>query len=118
MIWLHLIAAILAVGLGAANLALAKGTRRHRLMGWIWIALMLAVCLSSFAIRDRNDGAFSWIHILSVWVLFCMFMAIFNIRRKNIRGHAGFMIGTMTGAMAAGIYAFAPERFIAGLLGY
>lgn len=118
MIWLHLIAAALALGLGAANLALAKGTRRHRVMGWIWIALMLSVSLSSFAIRDRNDGAFSWIHILSGWVLFCMCMAIFNIRRGNTRGHAGFMVGTMAGAVTAGLYALAPGRFIAGLLGY
>ena len=47
MIWLHLGAALLALGLGTANLVLAKGTRRHRMVGAMWIAAMLFVALSS-----------------------------------------------------------------------
>lgn len=33
VISLHLVTALLALGLGTANLALAKGTRRHRVVG-------------------------------------------------------------------------------------
>ena len=33
MIWLHLMATLLALGLGTANLALAKGTPRHKIFG-------------------------------------------------------------------------------------
>ena len=118
MIWLHLLAALAAIGLGAANLALAKGTTRHRVMGWTWICLMGAVALSSFAIREINDGRLSWIHGLSLFTLFSMAMAIIAIRRGNVRGHAGFITGTMIGASIAGIFALAPGRFIAALLGY
>ena len=115
---LHLTAAVLAIVLGVSNLALAKGTPRHRVFGWIWIASMLYVTLSSFEIRELRDGDLSWLHGLSVWTLFCMFVAIVAIRRGKIRLHASFMIGTMTGAIVAGAFAMLPGRFIAQTLGY
>ena len=118
MIWLHLMTVLLALGLGTVNLALVKGTPRHKVVGWVWIAAMLCVTLSSFAIRELNAGEFSWIHGLTLWTLFCMFAAIFSIRRGRVRVHAGFMIGTMTGAVVAGALALSPGRFIGNLFGY
>ena len=118
MIWLHLMTVFLALGLGTANLALVKGTPRHKVVGWVWIVAMLCVTLSSFAIRELNAGEFSWIHGLTLWTLFCMFVAIFSIRRGGVRVHAGFMIGTMTGAVVAGAFALSPGRFIGNLFGY
>lgn len=118
IIWVHLITALLALGLGTANLAFTKGTPRHRTIGWFWITAMLFVTLSSFRIRELNDGEFSWIHGLTVWTLFCMFAAIYSIRRSWIRVHAGFMIGTMMGTIIAGAFALAPGRFISTILGY
>ena len=118
MIWLHLVTAVLAAALGVANLALAKGTLRHRVFGWTWIAAMLFLTLSSFEIRELRDGAFSWLHGLTVWTLFCMVVAIVSIRTGRVRTHAAFMIGTMSGLLIAGAFAFLPGRFIGHLLGY
>ena len=118
VIWLHLVTALTALGLGTANLTLAKGTPRHRIVGWTWIAAMLCVTLSSFGIRELNPGAFSWIHGLTVWTLASMFVAIVAVRRGRVRLHAGFMVGTMIGAFVAGGFALAPGRFIGRLLGY
>ena len=118
MIWLHLATALLALGLGAANLALAKGTLRHRIVGWAWTGVMLCVTLSSFAIRELNSGAFSWIHALTVWTLISMFVAIYAIRTGRPKMHSRFMTGTMAGAIVAGGLALAPGRFIGRLLGY
>lgn len=118
VIWLHLVTALAALGLGTANLTLAKGTPRHRIVGWTWIAAMLCVTLSSFGIRELNPGAFSWIHGLTVWTLASMFVAIVAVRRGRVRLHAGFMVGTMVGALVAGGFALAPGRFIGRLLGY
>ena len=114
----HLAMALLALGLGTANLALAKGTFRHRVFGWSWIAAMLCVTISSFWIREINHGSFSWLHGLSVWTLVAMAIAIYAIRTGRARMHAGFMIGTMTGAFVAGGFALAPGRYITNLLGY
>ncbi len=86
--------------------------------GWVWILAMLCVTLSSFAIRDLNDGALSWIHALTVWTLFSMLVAIAAIRRGRADIHAGFMIGTMMGVVVAGSLALSPGRFLSELLGY
>ena len=115
---LHLATALLALGLGTANLVLAKGTFRHRVFGWSWIAAMLFVTVSSFWIREVDHGSFSWLHGLTVWTLFCMASAIYAIRTGRVRMHSGFMVGTMAGALVAGGFAFAPGRYIAQLLEY
>lgn len=111
-------AALLALGLGTANLAFAKGTQRHRIIGAAWIAAMLCAAGSSFWIRELNAGAWSWIHGLAVWTLLGMCAAIWAIRTRRVAVHAGFMIGTMIGTAVAGGFARAPERFIARALGY
>ena len=118
VIFLHLVSALLALGLGTANLVLAKGTPRHRAVGAVWIAAMLCVTVSSFWIRELNPGALSWIHGLTVWTLFSMGVAVWAIRTGRVAVHAGFMVGTMVGAFVAGAFALAPDRFIGRLLGY
>ena len=114
----HLAAALSALALGAANLAFAKGTPRHRLVGWMWLAAMACVTLPSFAIREVGQGSFSWIHGLSVWTLVSMAVAVAAIRRNRVRLHAGFMVGTMAGVVVAGLFALAPGRELSRILGY
>ena len=118
VIWLHLATALLALGLGTANLVLAKGTRRHRVFGAMWLAAMLCVTMSSFWIRELRAGELSWIHGLTVWTLFSMGAAVWAIRTRRVGVQAGFMAGTMMGAFAAGAGALAPGRFIGRLVGY
>ncbi len=118
MIWTHFILAVLAIGLGLVNLASTKGTRRHRIIGWCWLVTMTYVTVSSFWIRELNHGDFSWIHLLTIWTIFCMIVAVVSIRRGNVRLHASFMTGTMIGAFIAGGFAMMPGRFISELFGY
>ena len=110
--------ALLALGLGTANLVLAKGTGRHRVVSAVWIAAMLCVTVSSFWIREINHGALSWIHGLTVWTLFSMFVAVWGVRTGRVRLHAGFIVGTIVGTVVAGGFALAPGRLIGRLLGY
>jgi uncharacterized membrane protein len=44
----HALAAISSVVLGGAQLASAKGTARHRTLGWAWVGPMTYVAASSF----------------------------------------------------------------------
>jgi uncharacterized membrane protein len=108
VIALHLSAALAALGLGIAVLFLRKGTAVHKALGRSWGALMLVVAISSFWIT--RNGAFSWIHLLSVWVLLSLACAVFFIRRGNVRAHQGFMVGTYLGLVGAGLGALAPGR--------
>ena len=82
------------------------------------MAAMLFLTLSSFGIRELRDGEFSWLHGLTLWTLFCMLVAIVSIWKGQARTHAGFMIGTMSGLLIAGAFAFLPGRFIGHVLGY
>lgn len=118
MIWFHLITALMAIGLGSINLARAKGTPQHRFIGWCWLVLMVGVTLSSFPIQELNPGHFSWIHGLTVITMISMAVALTAIRKGKVRLHAGCMIGTMTGAVVAGLFALTPGRFISIQLGY
>lgn len=45
---LHAFPAIAAFVLGGIQLAAPKGTLPHRAMGWIWVASMSLVAMSSF----------------------------------------------------------------------
>ena len=110
----HAILAIAAFVLGLIQLALPKGTRRHRAMGWVWVAMMAAVAASSFAISEiRTFGYFSYIHILSVVTLVALVVAVRAARRGAVRAHATTMIFLFLGALViAGGFTFLPYRIM------
>jgi uncharacterized membrane protein len=113
---LHLTIAILSLLLGATVLARRKGTTSHKLLGRIWVGGMVFVALSSFWILDIGRGSFSLIHLLSVWTLVSLALAVWFIRRGNVRAHKGFMVGTFIGLAGAGLGALAPGRFLSQFL--
>ena len=114
---IHLTAAVLSLLVGAAVLARKKGTPSHKLLGRAWVGLMLAAALSSFWIFDIRRGAGpSVIHLLSAWTLVSLGLAVYFIRRGNVRAHKGFMVGTFIGLAGAGLGALAPGRFLYQLL--
>ena len=83
---LHALAAILALVIGAAQLWLAKGTARHRQLGYVWVGLMAFVAISGFFIYEtRLFGVFSLIHLLSVLVLVTLWRAVRMARAGKIR---------------------------------
>jgi len=107
----HVSLAMLAVAVGTAVLARAKGTASHKRFGRLWVALMAGVAVSSFWIFDLRKGAGpSFIHLLSAWTLVSLALAVWFIRRGNVRAHKGFMIGTFLGLAGAGLFALAPGR--------
>jgi uncharacterized membrane protein len=113
---IHLAAVVPAIAIGAAQMLRPKGTRPHRVLGWIWVLAMLTAAISSFWIMEIRRGAgWSVIHLLSLWVLFAMAMAIWQIRRGNVRAHKRYMVGTLAGLAGAGIGALLPGRFLAQL---
>jgi uncharacterized membrane protein len=74
----HAFAAIAAFLLGVVQLAAPKGTLPHRTLGWIWVALLLAISGSSFFIYGdsyRLWRSFSPIHLLSVFTPVMLLLA-------------------------------------------
>ena len=114
---IHLAAVVPAVAIGVAQIAMTKGTRLHKWMGWAWVLSMIVVTVSSFWIMEIRKGAgWSMIHLLSAWALISLACAIWFIRRGNVRAHKGFMVGTLLGLAGAGIGALMPGRFLSQLL--
>src|SRR5712691_2112810 len=93
VIQLHAFAALGAFALGAVQLAAPKGTIPHRLFGWLWASLMLAVVVSSFFIHTiRLWGPFSLIHLLSLFTLAMLPLAVWSARQHNIVKHRWAML--------------------------
>jgi uncharacterized membrane protein len=113
-IQVHAFAAMAAFALGLVQFAAPKGTLPHRTLGFIWLTLMLVVAFSSFWIHEiRMLGPWSPIHLLSIYVLIMVPVAIYFARRHNIRGHARTVIGMFLGGLViAGLFTFVPGRIM------
>ncbi|WFP60801.1 MULTISPECIES: DUF2306 domain-containing protein [unclassified Mesorhizobium] len=108
----HAFAAFAALAVGGAQLALPKGTSRHRAMGYVWAALMLVVALSSFWIQQlRVIGPFSPIHLLSILVLVTVPLAVWYAHTHKVTAHRSAMIRLYLFALlGAGIFTLLPGR--------
>jgi len=110
----HAYAALAAMGLGAAQLAAPKGTGRHRAMGFSWAALMLTVVGTSFFIHTiRTFGPFSPIHILSLFTLIVVPLAVLAARRGMTAQHRQSMIWIYALALVVtGLFTLWPGRIM------
>jgi uncharacterized membrane protein len=95
-------------------LAAPKGTIPHRLIGWSWAALMMAVAISSLFIHIlRMWGLWSPIHLLSILVLVTLPLAVLHARRQDVRRHRNAMTSLFIGALViAGAFTFMPGRIM------
>lgn len=109
----HVAAALVSVSLGVVQLARRKGDARHRHLGRVWVVLMLWTAVSSFWIRHLRDGAFSWLHVLSLVTLVTVTLGVVGIRRGDLRAHRANMVGSWLGSAIAMVFALAlPTRMI------
>ena len=110
----HAFAAMAALALGIVQLSAPKGTVPHRTIGWIWVALMLAVSVSSFFIHQlRVLGPWSPIHLLSILTLVALPLAVLAAHRHAVDRHRRAMISIFLGGLVvAGLLTFAPGRIM------
>lgn len=108
---IHIIAAMLALGIGIYMWRAKKGTRTHKLIGRGFLLLMLATAISAIFIRHINNGSFSWIHIFVPITFIAAFETVYFIRKGNIRHHKRAVKGLFFGALLIpGIFSFMPGR--------
>jgi uncharacterized membrane protein len=114
VIQIHAFAAIAAFALGVVQLAAPKGTMPHRIIGWIWVVLLTVIAVSSFWIHEiRLIGPFSPIHLLSIFTLVMLPLAVLHARRHRVDRHRKAMIGIFVGALlVAGAFTFLPGRIM------
>jgi len=114
VIQIHAFAAIGAFALGLVQFAAPKGTLPHRTIGWVWVALMAAIAVSSFWIHSiRLIGPFSPIHALSIFTLVMLPLAVLHAHRHRVPQHRKAMISIFLGALViAGAFTFLPDRIM------
>ena len=109
---LHAFAAMTAFVLGLVQFAAPKGTLPHRTLGWIWVLLMAGVAVSSFWIHQiRLVGPWSPIHLLSIFVLAMLPLAVWRAHTQRVADHRRIMILMFSGALVvAGLAAWLHSR--------
>jgi uncharacterized membrane protein len=115
--YLHLATVVPAFAIGAFQLLRRKGTPSHKLLGRIYMVLMLATGLITLAmpaeVGPRFLNHFGFIHIFSLLALINVPIAYIAARRGNIKAHRGAMIGLYVGGiLIAGAFAFSPGRML------
>jgi uncharacterized membrane protein len=111
---IHVATVTPAALLGAYILLNPKGTPQHRLLGKLWMALMVVTATSSFFIHQINlFYGFSPIHLLSISTLFGSWNAVAAARRGDIRLHRRIVTGLyFSGIVLAGLFTFLPGRIM------
>lgn len=115
----HLGVAVAALVIGPFALWSRKGTPRHRALGYVWIAMMLAAAVSSLFIRDfrmPNLGGYTLIHTLSLATFAGVGLGIWHVMRRDVGRHQVAMRFTYRAALIAGAFALLPTRYLGGLL--
>jgi len=109
---LHAIAAIIATLLGGTQLCMKKGGSIHKLIGYVWVGLMLFVSASSLFIHEiRLWSEYSPIHLLSLWTIFSLILAIYFVRIGNVKRHRQVMIALYCFALIlTGFFTLLPGR--------
>jgi uncharacterized membrane protein len=110
----HALVAMAALALGIVQFAAPKGTLPHRTIGWIWVLLMAGVAISSFWIHTiRLVGPFSPIHLLSIFTLVMVPLAVWRAHTHRVADHKRIMIMTFSGALViAGLFTLVPGRIM------
>jgi|ERR1700728_1574226 len=113
-IQLHAFAAMAALLLGIVQLTAPKGTIPHRTIGWIWALLMVAVSISAFWVHTiRLWGPWSPIHLLAIFTLITLPIAVLDARRHRVRQHRLAMVLIFFGALViAGLFTLVPGRIM------
>ncbi|HMN70613.1 MAG TPA: DUF2306 domain-containing protein [Rhodoblastus sp.] len=111
---LHAFAAIAALLLGFVQFVGGKGTAAHRARGWVWVALMALVAVSSLFVNTTcTFGPFSAIHLLTLVTIVVLPMAVLAARRHLIARHARLMTLLYVAALVvAGAFTFLPGRIM------
>lgn len=117
-IQIHALAATLALAVGAGQFLLPRGTRIHKLSGWAWVVLMTVAAVSSFFIHSMQViGIWSPIHLLSIYTLVMLGVAVVAARRRAIRTHRYTMILLFVfGLIVPGAFTLVPGRIMHAVL--
>ena len=113
----HLATVLPALLIGTYLMIRRKGTPLHRLLGKIYMVLMMVTAVITLfmpaVVGPTVLDHFGFIHIFSVLTLQGVPKAYFAAQRHDIKAHRNHMISLYAGGLLiAGAFAFAPGRLL------
>lgn len=113
IIWLHIATVLVALALTPVILLRRRGDRRHRLLGRIWSVAMIGTALLSLGVTASRPGHWSWIHLLSAYVLLQTPILWWTARTHQVARHRRAVRAMTTGALViAGAFTFPFGRLL------
>lgn len=94
---IHVATVVPAIPLGTFLLLAPKGSRMHKSLGKLWVALMVTTALS--AIFIQTGGTFSPIHIFVPITLIASYKLVATARRGDMKGHKKEILNLYFGAL-------------------
>jgi uncharacterized membrane protein len=117
LVWAHLATILVALVLTPVMLLRPRGDRSHRTLGKVWVAAMFLTAAITFWVRTSHPGHFSFIHILSLYVVLAAPMVWWTARNHRLAAHRGQVRGMVTGALLiAGFFTLPFGRLLGGWL--
>ncbi len=115
--YMHVATVLPAFAIGTYILIVRKGTAKHKLLGKIYVALMLVTAFITLfmpaVVGPSFLNHFGFIHLLSLLVFVTVPRAILAIRRGDVKAHKSAMLGMYVGALLiAGALAMMPGRLM------
>jgi len=80
-----------------------KGSSHHKLLGRVFLGLMIATSLIAFFVHQRRPDSplfgLSPVHLLAAFVLFASWRAYSSAKNGDIATHRFWMVGIYTGSL-------------------
>ncbi|MCL4671336.1 MAG: hypothetical protein KJZ64_00005, partial [Sphingomonadaceae bacterium] len=89
-VMIHVASVLPTIPLGGYLLLAPKGTPRHRMLGKVWLMLMLVTATS--AIFIQTTGGFSWIHLFVPLTFHAAWKVMDTARKGDIAGHKKHLV--------------------------
>lgn len=113
VVWGHLVTVLVALVLTPVMLLRPRGDARHRMLGKVWVAAMFLTAVESFLVRHGSPPRFSFIHIISAYVVLAAPLIWWTARTHRIASHRRQVRGMVTGALLiAGFFTLPPFRML------
>lgn len=120
LMFAHLYTVVPCFFIGTILLLISKGTSLHKILGRIYMPLMLITAFITLFIPAQVGPQlifhFGWIHSFSFLTLYTVPTAYLAIKKGNIKSHRRKMILLYFGAIIiAGGFTLAPGRYLYNL---